>query len=74
MMHSLYFLFYGSLATFAGATVAWAQYTVYKREGAPFNYTLLKLIGGFATTMFVGAAVTHYTYSVYGTYLIATYA
>lgn len=65
MEHSLYFLSYAVLATIVGIVALSAQYTRYKNEGTPFNATLLRLIGGFAMSMWAGVAVTEYVYAVH---------
>ena len=63
MYHSIYFFSYAGLATVILVAGVYAQYTVSKREGTPFNYTFLKAVGGVAVAMYIGGALTLYAYS-----------
>jgi len=61
-MHSLYFLSYAVLATVAAVVITWAQYIIFKRDGTPFNFTLLMVILVVALAMWTGVAFTQFAY------------
>jgi len=61
-MHSLYFISYAVLATAGAIVITWAQYLVYKKNGTPFNFTLLMFIIVVALAMWTGAALTEFAY------------
>lgn len=63
--HSLYFVGYALLATIGGIVITKAQYIRKKREGTKINYTILKVVFGFALLMWTGAAMgsVYYTSS-----------
>jgi len=61
-MKSLYFLSYAVLATVSAIVITWAQYRAYKKEGTPFNFTLLLVVIGVALAMWTGAAFTEFAY------------
>jgi len=67
--HSLYFIGYAVFATVAGIVIAHAQYSRKKREGKKINFTLLKVVFGFALLMWTGAALAavYYTSSTTAT-------
>lgn len=63
MYHSIYFFSYAVIVTVILIAGVYAQYTVSKREGAPFNFTFLKAVGGVAVGMYIGGGLTLYAYS-----------
>ncbi len=62
-MKSLYFLSYAVLATVAAIVITWAQYRSYKKEGTPFNFTLVTVVTAVALAMWTGAALTAFAYN-----------
>jgi len=62
-MSSLYFVAYALIATLAGTVIAQAQYARKQNEGKPINYTVLKVVFGFALLMWTGAALSAVFYT-----------
>lgn len=71
-MHSLYFIGYALFATVGGIIIAQAQYSRKKREGKKINYTILKVVFGFALLMWTGAALSAVYYTESHTALTIT--
>ncbi len=61
--HSLYFMGYALFATIGGIIIAQAQYSRKQKEGKPINYTILKVVFGFALLMWTGAAISGFYYT-----------
>ncbi|MCR4378531.1 MAG: GGDEF domain-containing protein [Rhodospirillales bacterium] len=62
-MHSLYFIGYALFATVGGIIIAQAQYSRKRKEGKKINYTILKVVFGFALLMWTGAALSAVYYT-----------
>ena len=62
MSHAIYFISYASFATIGAIIIAWGQYVRYKKEGTPFNFTLLLLLVAVALAMWTGAGLTIFAY------------
>lgn len=71
-VHSLYFVGYAVMATVGGIIIAQAQYTRKQREGKKINYTILKVVFGFALVMWTGAALSAVYYTESHTALTAS--
>ena len=67
--HSLYFVGYALIATISGVVIAHAQYSRKQKEGTKINFTVLKVVFGFALLMWTGAALAavYYTSSTAST-------
>ncbi|MDH5188469.1 MAG: hypothetical protein OEW37_05875 [Rhodospirillaceae bacterium] len=65
-MHSLYFIAYAIMASFAGLIIVHAQYTRMRAEGTPMSFGFVKVVAAIAIAMWVAAGVTSLTYSYAG--------
>lgn len=66
-MHSLYFIAYAAIASFAGLVIVHAQYKRMTNEGTPMSFGFLKVVGTIALVMWVAAGITSLSYTYAGT-------
>jgi len=64
MMHSLYFMIFAGFITLCAIVILWAQYSRFKKDGVPFNFTILKILAALSLIMWTGAAQTVYFYDI----------